>query len=66
MEMTNTEIYISITRGNETLTIDGTLCLFGELLTTLQDSARKLMQTQRVLITTTTLADPKEGTHVTN
>jgi hypothetical protein len=64
--MSQTEIYISITHGSETLTVDGTLSLFEELIATLHDSARGLTQSRPVLGTKTPTADLKEGSHVTD
>ena len=64
--MTNTVIYISVTRGSETLILDGNLYLFGELLTTLNDAAREL--SQPAPLASLPVEDPKseqEETHVT-
>ncbi len=40
--MTQTTIYISVIRGNETLALDGNLYLFEELLTILNNTAKDL------------------------
>ena len=42
--MLQTTIYLSVNRGGDTLTLDGNLSLFKELLTTLSDTARGVSQ----------------------
>ena len=61
--MTNTVIYISITHDDETLTVDGNLCLFGELLATLHDVARDLSKTTSMDILPIPDSN-QEGSHV--
>jgi hypothetical protein len=65
--MADPEIYISITRGSETLTLDGNLHLFGELLTTLSDAARDLDRPCPKLVSTAHDVNPeKKGSYVTD
>jgi hypothetical protein len=47
--MTQTTIYLSVVRGNDSLTLDGALNLFGELLTTLSDASREIARKPTVL-----------------
>jgi len=42
--MTQTTIYLSVTNGKDTLTLDGNLYLFKELFTTLNNAIRELPQ----------------------
>jgi hypothetical protein len=44
MKMTDAEIYVSITDGNKSLILDGNLCLFGDLINTLQGRANDSYQ----------------------
>ncbi len=57
--MSDTVIFVSITRGRETLTLDGNFCLFRELLTTLNDSARDVFQ--KTLISGSSADHPEPG-----
>jgi hypothetical protein len=43
--MTQTTIYLSVINGKDTLTLDGNLYLFRELLTTLNNTVKKMPQT---------------------
>lgn len=42
--MTQTTIYLSVINGKDTLTLDGNLYLFKELLTTLNNAVKELPQ----------------------
>jgi hypothetical protein len=61
--MTQTTIYLSVIHGKDTLTLDGNLNLFKELLTTLNNAVKELPQADSAL----PVEDPKQteaGIHV--
>jgi hypothetical protein len=63
--MIQTTIYLSVINGKDTLTLDGNLYLFGELLTTLSEASRQLTQAEALALPAEDLKQSEGGTHVT-
>lgn len=62
--MTQTTIYLSVIRGKDTLILDGNLYLFKELLTTLHNVEKDLLQANPAL-SKPTQEIKQEGSNVT-
>jgi|GEM_PF-3024812 len=61
--MTQTTIYLSVNNGKDTLTLDGNLYLFKELLTTLNNGGKESPQADsaQVLSVQNTAEESKKG-----